>query len=164
MIPDAGRERDVRDRLMQSQACYRLGDRVMTNVDSEGLSRTVFRAAEPQLFVANLEASFAFYTRRLGFAVAFSYGEPPFYGQVFRGGARLNLRCVESGVVNQEVRARDTLLAASITVDDAAPLFLEYQAADVDFVQMLREEPWGARTFIVRDPDGNFILFAGQGD
>jgi len=30
----------------------------------------------------------------------------------------------------------------------------------VDFAQTLRNEPWGARTFIVRDPDGNLILFA----
>jgi hypothetical protein len=29
---------------------------------------------------------------------------------------------------------------------------------------MLKEEPWGARTFIVLDPDGNLILFAGPVD
>jgi hypothetical protein len=44
------------------------------------------------------------------------------------------------------------------------PLYLEYQAAGVAFHQTLRTEPWGARTFIVRDPDGNLILFAGRGD
>jgi catechol 2,3-dioxygenase-like lactoylglutathione lyase family enzyme len=27
----------------------------------------------------------------------------------------------------------------------------------------LRTEPWGARTFIVKDPDGNLIAFAGKG-
>jgi hypothetical protein len=25
----------------------------------------------------------------------------------------------------------------------------------------LKREPWGAHTFIVRDPDGNLLLFAG---
>jgi hypothetical protein len=25
----------------------------------------------------------------------------------------------------------------------------------------MKQEPWGARTFIVRDPDGNLLLFAG---
>jgi len=51
-----------------------------------------------------------------------------------------------------------------LALDDAKPLFLEYQAAAVEFVQPLRSEPWGARTFIVRDPDGNLVLFAGQGE
>jgi hypothetical protein len=31
------------------------------------------------------------------------------------------------------------------------------------FHQTLKSEPWGARTFIVRDPDGNLILFSGGG-
>jgi len=56
------------------------------------------------------------------------------------------------------------LLGASVTVDSAAEiklLFLHDQAAGVDFFQTLRQEPWGARTFIVRDPDGNLLLFAG---
>jgi uncharacterized glyoxalase superfamily protein PhnB len=56
------------------------------------------------------------------------------------------------------------LLSASITLDDAEPLFLEYQAAGVLFAQPLKTEPWGARTFIVRDPNGNLILFAGRGE
>jgi hypothetical protein len=32
---------------------------------------------------------------------------------------------------------------------------------DVPFHQTLKQEPWGATTFIVIDPDGNLILFAG---
>jgi uncharacterized glyoxalase superfamily protein PhnB len=51
-----------------------------------------------------------------------------------------------------------------MTVDRAADLralFLQYQSAGVDFHQTLKQEPWGARTFIARDPDGNLLLFAG---
>ena len=51
-----------------------------------------------------------------------------------------------------------------MTVESAAEikqLFRQYQAAGVDFHQTLKQEPWGARTFIVRDPDGNLLLFAG---
>ncbi|HEY4985896.1 MAG TPA: VOC family protein, partial [Bradyrhizobium sp.] len=40
-------------------------------------------------------------------------------------------------------------------------LFLEFQAAGAEFFQPLKREPWGARDFIVRDPDGNLLLFAG---
>lgn len=139
------------------------GVRTMNDPDTETQSKPTLLAAEPQLFVADVEASCAFYTKKLGFAVAFIYGEPPFYGQVFRDGARLNLRCVTEPAINPELRDREHLLSASITLDDAKPLFLEFQTAGVVFHQGLKTEPWGARTFIVGDPDGNLILFAGRG-
>jgi hypothetical protein len=34
----------------------------------------------------------------------------------------------------------------------------------VTFAQPLQREPWGAKTFIVKDPDGNLLLFAGPAD
>jgi catechol 2,3-dioxygenase-like lactoylglutathione lyase family enzyme len=127
-------------------------------------SMTTLVAAEPQLYVRDIAAATGFYSRTLGFAVAFSYGDPPFYGQVFRDGARLNLRQIDTPVVDPVRRDTEQLLAASITLDDAKPLFLEYQKAGVEIVQPLRTEPWGARTFIVRDPDGNLLLFAGRAE
>jgi catechol 2,3-dioxygenase-like lactoylglutathione lyase family enzyme len=120
--------------------------------------------AEPQLFVRDIAASCDFYSRTLGFSVAFIYGEPPFYAQVFRGGARLNLRHVDTPVVDRAWRDGEHMLAATITLVDAEPLYLEYQTAGVEFVQPLRTEPWGARTFILRDLDDNLLLFAGRGE
>jgi catechol 2,3-dioxygenase-like lactoylglutathione lyase family enzyme len=125
---------------------------------------TTFVAAEPQLYVRDIAASSKFYSETLGFAIAFTYGEPAFYGQVVRDGARLNLRQVDDPVVDPARRDSEQLLAASIILQDAKPLFLEYQMAGVDFAQALRTEAWGARTFIVRDPDGNLLLFAGQSE
>ena len=119
---------------------------------------------EAELFVADIAKSCAFFTEKLGFTVVFTYGEPPFYGQVKRDGARLNLRMVCEPVYVGDIRERENLLAASMTVDSAAEikqLFAQYQEAGVDFYQTLRQEPWGASTFIVRDPDGNLLLFAG---
>jgi catechol 2,3-dioxygenase-like lactoylglutathione lyase family enzyme len=121
-------------------------------------------SAEPVIFVTDIKSSCDFYTAKLGFAVAFTYGEPPFYGQVQRDDARLNLRRVEAPVIDPQLRDREDLLSAVITLADAKPLFLEYQASGVDFHQRLRTERWGAHTFIVRDLDGNLILFAGSAD
>ncbi|HJQ55491.1 MAG TPA: VOC family protein [Vineibacter sp.] len=121
-------------------------------------------AAEPQLFVADIGASCAYFTGKLGFAVAFTYGEPPFYGQVARDGVALNLRCVVPPLIDSVRCAHDDLLSASITVetrDAIKQLFLEFQSAGAVFHQTLRSEPWGARTFIVKDPDGNLLLFSG---
>jgi glyoxalase/bleomycin resistance protein/dioxygenase superfamily protein len=46
-----------------------------------GSTKAVIVAAEPQLFVADIKTSCDFFTRKLGFTVAFTYGEPPFYAQ-----------------------------------------------------------------------------------
>jgi catechol 2,3-dioxygenase-like lactoylglutathione lyase family enzyme len=124
----------------------------------------MLNAAEPSLYVADFDTACAFFTEKLGFAVVFTYGEPPFYGQVRRDKAVLNLRLVRGPVFVDDVRERDELLAASIIVGGAADvrkLFVELQSAGVDFFRPLKQEPWGARTFIVRDPDGNLLLFAG---
>jgi catechol 2,3-dioxygenase-like lactoylglutathione lyase family enzyme len=120
-------------------------------------------ASEPHVFVSDLEAARAFYVNKLGFKVEFSYGEPPFFAQVARDGGRLNLRTVSGPVFDSGFHSREgDAVSATLTLDDAEPLFLEFQRAGVAFHQTLRTEPWGARTFIVQDPDGNLIAFAGN--
>jgi catechol 2,3-dioxygenase-like lactoylglutathione lyase family enzyme len=148
----------------ESWRALRTGIETMTEQQVINLSKPALLAAEPQLFVSDVPASCEYYRRKLGFTVAFTYGEPPFYGQVFRDGARLNLRRLATPAIDTRLREKEHLLSASITLDDAKPLFLEFQAAGVEFHQALKTEPWGAKTFTVRDPDGNLILFAGRGD
>ena len=148
----------------ESWEALRRGSHFVPSTRTGTVAMTRLTAAEPQLYVRDVIASTEFFSRMLGFSVAFIYGEPPFYGQVVRDGARLNLRQVDDPVVNPARRDSEQWLAASITLEDAKPLFLEYQQAGVEFVQPLRTEPWGARTFIVRDLDGNLLLFAGRGE
>jgi catechol 2,3-dioxygenase-like lactoylglutathione lyase family enzyme len=122
----------------------------------------VLGLAEPQLLVADIRAACDFYAGTLGFAVVFTYGEPPFYAQIRRDAARLNLRLVHGPIFAPGFREREAdVLSATIALDDPKALFLELQAAGAPFHQTLRTEPWGARTFIIRDPDGNLIAFAG---
>ncbi len=119
------------------------------------------------MFVADIRASCDFFTGKLGFGIAFSYGEPPFYAQVKRDGARINLRCVEQPAIDAGLRDREQLLSAALTVattEEIKALFLEFQASGVTFFQTLRREPWGAKNFIVKDPDGNLLLFAGPAE
>jgi catechol 2,3-dioxygenase-like lactoylglutathione lyase family enzyme len=134
----------------------------MTNLADSTISNPFLALAEPQLFVSDINASSAFYVEKLGFKVGFIYGDPPFYGQVRRDGARLNLRHVDRAVFDVELRAKQDLLSATIIVAEIKLLFLEYRERGVIFHQALRTEPWGARTFIVADPDGNLIAFAGE--
>ena len=127
-------------------------------------SKATIVAAEPQLFVTDIKRSCRFFCEKLGFSLAFSYGKPPYYAQVVRDAAHLNLRGVEQPVIESTIRAEEELLSASMTVatsDEIKLLFLEFQSAGVAFHQKLKKQPWGARNFVVKDPDGNLLLFAG---
>jgi uncharacterized glyoxalase superfamily protein PhnB len=127
-------------------------------------SKATIVCAEPQLFVTDIKRSCEFFHEKLGFSLVFSYGDPPYYAQMRRDAARLNLRYVEGPVIESTVRHREELLSVSMTVataDEIKLLFLEFQSAGVIFRQTLKKQPWGAKNFIVKDPDGNLLLFAG---
>jgi catechol 2,3-dioxygenase-like lactoylglutathione lyase family enzyme len=129
--------------------------------------RPVISAIAAELFVADIKASCDFFTQKLGFSIVFTYGEPPFYAQVKRDRALLNLKCVDYPLMDPALRDRESLLSADMAVDtheEIEQLFLEFQAAGITVFQTLRKEAWGAKTFIVKDPDGNLLLFAGPAD
>jgi catechol 2,3-dioxygenase-like lactoylglutathione lyase family enzyme len=150
-----------------SWEALRRGIEAMPDDAERTVSRAVLVAAEPQLFVSDIKASCEFFASKLGFEVAYVHGDPPFAGQVSRDGAALNLRCVDQPVIDGGLREREDLLSAAMTVNSAAEikqLYLEFQAQGVAFHHTLKREPWGARTFVVKDPDGNLLLFAGPAD
>ena len=127
-------------------------------------SQPILTSVAAHLYVRDIQASTDFFTRKLGFTIDFVYGDPPFYGQVSRDNARMMLRCMDESFFAADIREREELLSASITLasaDEIKQLFLAYQAAGAPFAQLLRNEPWQAKTFIVKDLDGNLILFAG---
>ncbi len=158
------RELVARQAEFENSQALKAGAKTMSDKQQEATVQPVFNTAEPELFVADFEVACGFFTEKLGFEIVFTYGEPPFYGQIRRDKALLNLRLICQQVYVDDIREREELLAAAITVGSASQirqLFVEFQAAGVDFFRPLKQEPWGARTFIVRDPDGNLLLFAG---
>src|SRR5438105_4943210 len=77
-------------------------------------------------------------------------------------GARLNLRSMDLPVLDAKLRDAESLLSASMTVGTAIEieqLFHEMSSAGAVFYQQLKTEPWGSRNFIVKDPDGDLLLF-----
>jgi predicted lactoylglutathione lyase len=131
---------------------------------STAMSQPILTSIAAHLYVRDLKASTDFFITKLAFAIDFIYGDPPFYGQVSRDNARLALRHMDEPVFAADIREREDLLSASITLataDEINQLYRTYQEADVPIHQPLRTEPWQAQTFVVKDPDGNLILFAG---
>ena len=135
----------------------------MIQPSKQSVALPILSSVAAHLFVQDIKTSSAFFNSKLGFTVDFVYGDPPFYAQVSRDNARLALRHVDEPVFAGDIREREDLLSASITLasaEEIKQLFLAYQTDNVLFHQPLRQEPWGAQTFIVKDPDGNLILFA----
>jgi catechol 2,3-dioxygenase-like lactoylglutathione lyase family enzyme len=115
----------------------------------------------PVVFVSDVPAAARFYRDQLGFAIDFLHGEPAFYASVSRDEASLHLRFVHQPPPAAGLREQEQLLSAFVAVANVKGLFTEYDARKVPFVHRLKKEAWGQSSFIVRDPDGNWLCFAG---
>jgi len=157
----------ARQQGFESWQALKQGLQAMSDSTAQTTTRSVITAVAAELFVSDIQKSCDFFIQKLGFTVVFIYGEPPFYGQVKRDAARLNLKCMDRPVIDPELREREQLLSADMGVDTAdaiKQLYLEFQRAGVEFQQTLMRQPWGAKNFVVRDPDGNLLLFAGPAE
>jgi hypothetical protein len=115
--------------------------------------------AMPMLYVADVRRAADHWERVLGFKPVLE-GDPPFYGEVRRGGAALALRFTHLPVFDAAARAEEELLwQASIGVRGVKALYLEYVAAGATISTPLRREPWGTWDFAVEDSEGNLIGF-----
>ena len=113
----------------------------------------------PMLYVADVRRAAEHYERVLGFKAQLE-GDPPFYAEVSRGGARLALRGTHRPVFDAAARADEELLwQASVGVRGVKALYLEYVAAGATISTPLRREPWGVWDFAVADCEGNLIGF-----
>jgi catechol 2,3-dioxygenase-like lactoylglutathione lyase family enzyme len=117
--------------------------------------------AMPVLYVSDVRAAAGFYRDQLGFAIDFLHGQPPFYGSVSRNEARIHLRFVHQPMFVPGLREKEQAISAFVAVDNVKALFAEYRTRNVSFIRRLKKEAWGQSSFIVRDPDGNDVCFAG---
>lgn len=120
-------------------------------------------AVVPILLVRDVTATAHFFANRMGFAVDFLHGDPPFYGSVSRDGVRLHLRFVAEPVFAIAAAREESLIAASFEVTDVRALFEEMAGRGAPFAQGLECHDWGGTDFHVRDPDGNVVSFVSYG-
>ena len=113
------------------------------------------------VFVSDVRVAAEFYRDQHGFAIDFLHGHPAFYGSVSRDEACIHLRFVHQPVFVARLSEQEQLLSAFVAVANVKGLFTEYQTRSVPFVHRLKKEPWGQSSFIVRDPDGNWVCFVG---
>ena len=122
-------------------------------------SPTELKSITPILFVTDVPTSAAYFRDKLGFAIDFLHGEPPFYGAVSRDGVCIHFRCVRQPNFAELAAREHSLILASIEVADVHAFFAELQGRGADIIQPPTRQTWGGTDLYVRDPDGNVISF-----
>jgi catechol 2,3-dioxygenase-like lactoylglutathione lyase family enzyme len=104
------------------------------------------------LAVSDIAAAVEFYTKKLGFQHAFSWGEPPTFAGVNLGKVQLFL---EKGTLTPSSETG----AVYFIVGDADQLYEFHRANDVEIAQVIDDRPYGIRDYAVRDLYGYYLVF-----
>lgn len=116
--------------------------------------------AIPHLFVRDVPAAAAWFAAALGFTTEYLYGSPPYFGEIRRDAAILQLRHTDTPPFRPGVQDAEELLSAWIEVTDLAALVARAQAAGADIAVPPTRRPWGHTHCILRDPSGNLICLS----
>lgn len=106
----------------------------------------------PVFAVRDLGEALKFYVDKLGFVVAWKWGEPVHRAGVALGDIEIQLDSVSAGASGSSV--------VYVHMDDVAAYYQACRARGVVFADELGSRPWGTRDFRVVDPSGNRLGFA----
>ena|SRR5579872_561001 len=104
------------------------------------------------LAVRDIAAAVEFYTKKLGFEHAFSWGDPPSFAGVNLGSVQIFL---EEGTPSPSSETG----AAYFLVGDADQLYEFHRANGVEIVNEVDDRPYGIRDYTVRDLYGYTLVF-----
>lgn len=117
-------------------------------------------SVEPVLMVHDIEATIAYYKKKLGFTVDFHYGDPPTYAIVSRGEWTGNMVTIHLSQVSADYEIRRSA-NLHIRVDKSIDtLFEQYHARGVTIIEEPDDKAWGLREFIIADLNGHRLVFA----
>jgi len=117
---------------------------------------TKLKKMSPQFLVTDLDKSVEFYTKLLGFEVAFRYED--FYVEINRDGHSIHLKWTDSFESKKETTIVNENLDLLFSVDQIASLYEDFSNKPIEITQALRDMPYG-REFYISDPDGYLIAF-----
>jgi catechol 2,3-dioxygenase-like lactoylglutathione lyase family enzyme len=104
----------------------------------------------PSLSVPDVIAAADFYTKKLGFRLGFTWGDPPTMAGVNLGQVQMFLQQGTPGPQG---------CAVYFVVDDADALYEFQRASGAEVVAPLDDRPWGFRDYAVRDLNGYRLTF-----
>ena len=110
----------------------------------------------PQFLVADIDRSIEFYEKKLGFDIDFRYED--FYVGIVKDGCSIHLKLGKPSIEERKNKRNNEDLDIAFSVDGIENLYEELSNKPIEFVQPLRDVPYG-KEFYVTDPDGYIIAF-----
>ena len=110
----------------------------------------------PQFLVTDLDRSIKFYQEKLGFDVEFRYED--FYVGIIKDGWSIHLKLGRPSLEERTNKRNHEDLDLTFSVDGIENIYEELSNKSVEFVQPLREVPYG-KEFYITDPDGYILAF-----
>jgi catechol 2,3-dioxygenase-like lactoylglutathione lyase family enzyme len=112
----------------------------------------------PVIATSDVRATVDYYSRVLGFAEHFVFGEPPVYAGVERDGVLLYI-------------THDPRMAAMLAESDLHPdiflwvqdvdgMFQEHRRNGAKVIEEISDRPWDARQYVIEDPNGYRLKIA----
>lgn len=102
------------------------------------------------LAVTDLTAAIDFYTKKLGFTLGFTWGEPPTFAGVNLGKTQMFL---QKGTPDPKG------CTVYFLVGDADQLYEFHRAQGVDVAMPIADREYGIRDYVVRDLNGYYLSF-----
>ena len=121
------------------------------------------RSVIPSFTVDDLDKSLDFYTKVLGFVVSERWNDG---GKLL--GVMLKAGACELGLSQDDwAKGRDRKKGQGVriwcgTIMDVDALAARVKAAGVSLTEDTKDEPWGARSFSLDDPDGYHLTVSGE--
>lgn len=109
-----------------------------------GVGETEWLFVTPELPVADVRATQAYYRDVLGFRIAWVYEER--YGAVYNGRTEIYLRR-EPGPIERA--------CVFVRVENADRVLADYRERGAKIVEEIASRPWGMREFTVEEPNGH---------
>ena len=119
-------------------------------MENKSVNEIVFGRMAPGISVRDIQVSYEFYSKVLGFRKVFENGSPVGFMVLKKDGAELHLsqkRDHQASITN----------VAHMFVDDARSLYQACESAGVRIIKALADKEYGQRAFVFADPDGNRI-------
>lgn len=104
---------------------------------------------------SDILTSLAFYKEVLGFQTSWTWGEPPTFGSVSFGPVSIMFNLLP------ELAAKVSGHQHWFNVEDADELYAMHIERGAKIVSPIEDRPWGVREYVVEDPDGYHLRFAG---
>jgi len=118
------------------------------------------RSATPVLVVADVVRSAEHYRDRLGFRFNRYWGDPPCFVIVYRDGAEVFFKQIQSGMKPQSNFPAGDVWDAYFTVNDVDALHAEFLRRGAKVVCAPEDTVYQMRELVVEDPDGYRLCFA----